>query len=284
MPKDNDSASISSSKPDAKCSKRRQGIFWILTVPAHCFTPFLPQPCRWIRGQLELGEGGFLHWQIVVAFKRKVSMAGVRDTFGPYHCELSRSVAANEYVFKLDTRVPNTQFELGIKPVDRADPDDWERIWELAKNNDLQSIPATIRVQSYRTIRAIASDFAEPVGIVRTVVVYWGRTGTGKSRKAWDAAGLEAFPKDPRSKFWCGYRGQNNIVIDEFRGGIDIGHLLRWTDRYPVNVEIKGASTPLLAENIWITSNLAVEQWYPGLDEDTLAALRRRFKEVVHFI
>lgn len=282
MPKENDSASNSSSKP--RLAKRRQGIFWILTVPAHCFTPFLPKPCRWIRGQLEIGDGGFKHWQIVVAFARKISMAGVRDTFGPYHCELSRSVAANEYVFKLDTRVPGTQFELGVKPVDRTDPDDWERIWELAKNNDIESIPPTIRVQSYRTIRAIASDFAQPLGLERECVVYWGRTGTGKSRKAWNDAGLEAFPKDPRSKFWCGYRGQKHVIIDEFRGGIDVGHLLRWLDRYPVNVEIKGSSTALFAQKFWICSNLSPEEWYPELDEESRLALRRRFKAVVHFI
>jgi len=70
--------------------------------------------------------------------------------------------------------------------------------------------------------------------------------------------------------------------VDEFRGGIDIAHLLRWLDRYPVRVEIKGSSKPLVAENIWITSNLSPVLWYPMLDEDTLAALMRRM-EVIEF-
>jgi len=34
-----------------------------------------------------------------------------------------------------------------------------------------------------------------------------------------------------------GYRGQEHVVFDEFRGGIDISHVLRWFDRYPVIVE-----------------------------------------------
>jgi len=63
--------------------------------------------------------------------------------------------------------------------------------------------------------------------MVRTCWVYWGRTGTGKSRRAWDEAGVDAYPKDPRTKFWCGYFGQANVIIDEFRGGIDVAHLLR---------------------------------------------------------
>src|SRR6187431_973009 len=78
-------------------SKRKQGIFWILTIPQYAFTPFLPTPCSWITGQLELGEGGFLHWQCVVAFSKKISRRGVREVFGPYFCELTISAKADDF-------------------------------------------------------------------------------------------------------------------------------------------------------------------------------------------
>jgi len=113
-------------------------------------------------------------------------------------------------------------------------------------------------------------------------LVFWGRTGTGKSHRAWDQAGAQAYVKDPRTKWWCGYRGQENVIIDEFRGVIDISHLLRWLDRYPVLVEVKGGSRPLCARKFWITSNLDPREWYPGLDADTLAALLRRLN-ITHF-
>lgn len=74
----------------------------------------------------------------------------------------------------------------------------------------------------------------------------------------------------------CGYGGQEHVIIDEFRGGIDIAHLLRWLDRYPVRVEVKGGSFPLLASRFWITSNIHPRQWYPDLDEATMDALLRR--------
>lgn len=112
------------------------------------------------------------------------------------------------------------------------------------------------------------------------MVVYYGPTGSGKSRRAWEEAGEDAYAKDPRSKFWCGYRGQENVIIDEFRGGIDISHILRWTDRYPVTVETKGASCPLRATNLWFTSNLHPESWYPELDLATQSALLRRMQVV----
>lgn len=92
---------------------------------------------------------------------------------------------------------------------------------------------------------------------------------------------MEAYPKDPRTKFWDGYQDQAHVVIDEFRGGIDVAHLLRWLDRYPVNVEIKGACVPLKATHFWITSNLPVERWYPDLDYSTLEALMRRMEITV---
>lgn len=151
-----------------------------------------------------------------------------------------------------------------------------------AKLGALEAIPARIRVISYRTLRSIAADYDKPVAILRTVFVFWGATGTGKSRRAWLEAGDDAYCKDPRSKFWCGYQSEPNVIFDEFRGGIDIAHLLRWFDRYPVRVEIKGSSVPLVGSSIWITSNLDPQMWYPEVDEATRLALMRRL-EITHF-
>lgn len=82
-------------------------------------------------------------------------------------------------------------------------------------------------------------------------------------------------------EWWCGYRGEKHIVVDEFRGVVDVSHVLRWWDRYPVRVETKGGSRPLLATHYWITSNLDPRAWYPDLDEDTVDALLRRLN-IIH--
>lgn len=262
---------------------QRQGVFWLLTLPHRCFTPFLPPGIVWIRGQLELGEGGFLHWQVLVGFAKKVRLRSVKRVFGDeIHAELSKSEKAASYVWKDDTRVTGTQFELGSKPFRRNSATDWESVWSAAKSRDLEAIPAFTRIQCFRSILSIASYYDKPVAIDRTVFVFWGRTGTGKSRRAWEESGVDAYCKDPRSKFWCGYQGQENVILDEFRGGIDISHILRWTDRYPVLVEIKGSSVPLYARTIWITSNLSPRMWYPEVDSDTIDALMRRLN-ITHF-
>lgn len=263
---------------------RRQGIYWLCTIPHPAFTPWLPPGVAYIRGQLELSnDTGYLHWQVLVVFEKKVSLPGFKAIFGDQaHGELSRSKHADEYVWKDDTRVEGTQFQLGTKPIRRNSKLDWERVWNYAKDGDIESIPENVRVQHYRTLRAIGSDYAKPIGMERSCDVFWGATGTGKSKRAWDEAGMDAYPKDPRTKWWDGYNGQRNVVIDEFRGAIDVSHVLRWLDRYPVLVEVKGSSRPLVAEKVWITSNLDPRNWYPEIDEDTKAALLRRLN-ITHF-
>lgn len=266
-------------------SIRRQGVYWFGTIKHECFTPYQPPGVEYIRGQLEQGGNtDYLHWQVVIVFSRKQSLRQVKEMFGEGcgRFELSRSKHADEYVWKEETRVEGTQFELGCKPIKRNDPKDWDRIKSMAKSGDLESIPSDVFVLHYRSLCTIRKDYMQPCAHERRVFVFWGRTGTGKSRRAWEEAGLGAFPKDPRTKFWDGYRDQENVVIDEFRGSVDIAHLLRWFDRYPCIVETKGSATVLLAKSIWITSNIAPHQWYAELDGATMDALMRRL-EVTEF-
>jgi RNA helicase len=252
----------------------------MLTIPMADWHPeSLPEECNYIKGQGEEGEGGYRHWQLLVVFKQAVRMQLCKSVFVPTaHCELSRSVASDAYVWKDDTAIDGTRFELGTKPHRRNSKADWDAVWQQAVAGDLLAVEASIRIQHYRTLRTIRADYSDPIAFERKVVVYHGPTGTGKSRRAWEEATWSAYPKDPRSKFWDGYRDQKHVVFDEFRGGIDIAHLLRWFDRYPVLVEIKGASTCLVAEKIWITSNLHPKDWYPDLDYTTYQALERRLE------
>jgi len=260
------------------------GRYWILTIPQHEYVPYLPAELVYIRGQLELGQGvtGFLHWQLVAVWPKNVRLSAVRKLFGNFHAELTKSDAALAYVWKDDTRVAGTQFEFGELAKKRNSKRDWQSIWDDAKSGRIEAIDVAARVQHYRTIKQISCDYAQPTAVEKTVVCFWGATGTGKSRRAWDEAGLDAYPKDPRTKFWCGYNGQLNVVIDEFRGGIDVAHLLRWLDRYPVCVETKGSACVLKCSRVWITSNLDPRSWFVGLDQPTLDALLRRMT-VTHF-
>lgn len=228
---------------------------------------------------MERGESGYEHWQLVIATEDPVRRTKLSAWISGAHFEKTRSKRALEYVWKDDTRI-GQPFELGAPP--RNDKRDWAAILKFAEKGEYSQIPPDVLVRYYSSIRRITSDNLVGVAVDRTATVFWGRTGTGKSRRAWDEAGLDAYPKDPLSKWWDGYRGQKHVVVDEFRGVIAISHLLRWLDRYPVLVEVKGGSVSLAAEKIWFTSNLDPRKWYPELDSGTLDALLRRVN-IVHF-
>lgn len=224
-----------------------QARYFLLTIPHKDFTPYLPPGVSYIKGQLEQGHGqpaegedgfgandpsGYLHWQVLVAFPKKVTLTRLKTIFGDTcHAEMSRSQAADEYVWKDDTSVGH-RFELGTKAVKRHSSADWDDVRARAESGDFSAIPSDILIRCYGNLKRIHVDALKPQPQEKRVFVFWGRTGTGKSRRAWDEASFDAYPKEPTTKWWCGYSGQKHVVIDEFRGQIGVSHLLRWFDRY----------------------------------------------------
>lgn len=258
--------------------------YWIGTTREDNF--LLPSPLpsylTYARGQLEAGhDSGYLHYQWIAVFAKPQRLSAVRKYF-PGHWEPTKSAAANKYVFKQDTAVEGTQFELGSLPIQRNSKTDWDIVRSNAQTGRLDLIPADIYVRCYNQLKRISSDHCQPVSMVREVNVYWGKTGTGKSRTAWESGGMDAYAKDPRTKWWDGYHNQEVVIIDEFRGAIDVSHILRWTDRYPVRVETKGSTVALAAKTIYFTSNIDPRTWYPELDSDTVDALIRRLN-ITHY-
>jgi len=240
----------------------------------------------YIKGQQEIGAGGLHHWQLLVVTSKKCTLKQVKDFFCKQaHVELSRSSAANEYVWKEETRVANTQFEVGALPINRAKTTDWDRIYTLAKEGQFEEIPKDVLIRNYSAIKRIRVDCIRPdFRPDINVRVYWGKSGTGKTRRAFHEAGEDVYIKNPNTKWWDGYRGQKNVIIDEFIGRIDISYILKWLDRYPCIIEIKGYSMPLEAINFWITSNVSPEDWYTDINAEQRRGLMRRLTYVCHFL
>lgn len=258
--------------------------YWIGTLYEWTPPESPTQPCIWLKGQAETcPTTGRRHHQVIAGFSRAVRLAQVKSLVGSGHWEKTRSQAAEEYVWKEATSVEGTRFEIGRKSFRRNSSTDWDAVLEQAKRGEFDAIPSDVQIRYYRTLRTITADFEKPTGIVKTVHVFYGATGTGKSKRAWEEAGASAYAKDPRTKWWDGYQGEENVIIDEFRGAIDVSHILRWLDRYPVRVERKGSSVALRAVTFWITSNLAPSCWYPELDPQTLEALNRRLTNIIEF-
>jgi len=265
-----------------------QARYWLVTLSStlHPERPCLKPPVCYLKGQKEVGAGGYEHWQLLVITSRLSTRNQVKLALHPSaHVEASRSAAADDYVWKDDTAVPGTRFEDGARPVNRCNKTDWSSIVNDAKCGNFDAIPPDILLRNYSAIKRMRVDSMVPIPREDIVVhVYYGVTGSGKTRRAHEEiAGRDYFDKNPLTKWWDGYRGQKLCLIDEFAGRVDIINVLRWLDRYPCTVEVKGFSVPLEATEFWITSNLSPDDWYPDASPEHKRALRRRLTHVVHF-
>lgn len=258
--------------------------YFLLTIPKDKWTPVLAEGVVYIKGQEEIGESGYHHWQLMVICKKKCTVKKCKEYFcEEAHVEPSRSEAAEQYVWKEESRVAGTQFELGVKPFKRNSKEDWALVKQQAKDGKLDEISPDVYIRFYSTLRRISIEFQKPLmrGPQEVIVIY-GPTGVGKSKMAFEEAGDNYYIKSPLTKWFDGYHGQEIVVIDEFRGVVDISHMLKWLDRYPCAVEVKGSQVFLNTKKWIITSNLSPNEWYPLLDTETKYALRRRFTKVIH--
>lgn len=176
--------------------------FWIGTLWDWAPPETLPTACNNLRGQREVcPTSGREHHQVVAGFQRAVRLAFVKRVVGDGHWEVCRSVAARAYVWKDETAVAGSRFELGALAMRRNESADWDAVRAAAIAGDLSTIPSDIFVRYYSSLSRISSDHATPLGVEKQVAVFWGPTGTGKSRRAWEEAGVASYPKDPRTKW-----------------------------------------------------------------------------------
>lgn len=111
-------------------------------------------------------------------------------------------------------------------------------------------------------------------------IIYYGEPGTGKSRAAKEISenrGYKIYYKT-RGDWWDNYNGQEAVIIDDFYGWIKYDEMLRITDRYPLQVPVKGGFTEFLAKLVIITSNRPISDWWRGgwFDNIASSALLRR--------
>jgi len=116
------------------------------------------------------------------------------------------------------------------------------------------------------------------------VALFVGKPGTGKTREAYNQfPDIYAFPigKD----LWSdGYRGQKEVLIDDFSGGMRLVDLLRFLDRYPIQIPKKGGFNWWCPTSIIITTNVHPRDWYSYKERtDSALALRRRIHIIFDF-
>jgi hypothetical protein len=122
----------------------------------------------------------------------------------------------------------------------------------------------------------------------RDLEVYWlyGPTAIGKSHYVRSQhAPEDLYIKSSTNKWWDGYTGQENVLLEEVEKADMDTDLKRWTDKYIFAGEVKGGYVPNICyKRIYLTSNLhPKELWKPqqtyssnsGMSFNTEAIMRR---------
>nr|QJI53650.1 MAG: putative replication-associated protein [Cressdnaviricota sp.] len=140
--------------------------FFILTIPLNTeWTPPLTatENIPWIKGQQERGAGGYLHWQVVCRFANKVRLLQAKRSFPPQtHVEASRSAAANAYVWKDETAVEGTRFEVGVLRERGQQKLDWDLLLKQAIAGDFAAMDPGARIRYNNSLRSIHAQEADP--------------------------------------------------------------------------------------------------------------------------
>lgn len=118
------------------------------------------------------------------------------------------------------------------------------------------------------------------------ILVYWGRSGCGKSRRArlLDPYLFNVPVHEGGTVWFDGYDGQKTILWDDFYGGVKYSMFLRATDGYAMSVQTKGGFVKLNHKLIIITSNSPPEDWYSYNVQAPAFALLRRLYEYGHVL
>lgn len=242
----------------------------------------LPEPFLYLVYGNEVGESGTPHLQGYLSLSARKTLAWVKNaTSERCHLETAKGTPqqASTYCKK---------------------EGDFKEYGQLPKGKGARTdIRACVdAISNGASIRAITKDHPEIIlrygsGVLRLrqhfrptrneppqIWVFWGPTGTGKTRRVWEFTDPEKLWVHPGQSWFDGYDGHEAVLFDDFDGGwFKISYLLKLLDRYVMPVPVKGAQTWWCPKTIYITSNINPKEWYPGANQNHQNALMRRLTE-----
>lgn len=262
----------------------------------------LPEPIVYLIFAREYGESGTPHLQGYLALSRKKRLQWVREYISPQaHFETSRGTPEQneEYVRKENPEgqppkhAETDVFEFGVRPTVRK-----------GQRTDLIAVAEQVRA-GVSMLEIAESDPSAFIrygnGILRyrmmirpprstppQIWVFWGDSGTGKTRRCWEFTDHSKIWVHPGDRWFDGFDAYSHtcVLLDDFDGSwFKLDYLLKLLDRYTFQVPVKGGYVWWCPKTVLITSNIEPKLWYRNANEKQQLALLRRLREfgtVVH--
>lgn len=263
---------------------------WCFTINnfSDVFEPldFVPEDA-FVAWQSEVGESGTPHLQGYIEFPDKVRLGGVKELHPTAHWEPRKGSQkqALDYVTKSDETYREGPWCYGHLKEQGARSDlqaVYDAVVEGKSDADIQAEHTDVYFKYYKAIDRVRANLLQPRDSKPLVLWYYGSTGTGKTRTAYEENPGAYFKDMSDGKWWDGYRQQECVVFDDLRKDTFKFHeLLRILDRYPLQVQYKGGSVHFNSPKIIVTSCFHPKDLFETRED--LAQLLRRIDKVVHF-
>lgn len=274
---------------------------WYPPAP-YWYPSTLPRACkrvRFVAGQFERGaDSGLLHFQGYIVFSEPQRMSGAKRILDApsAHLEVRRGShqQAVDYCRKEDTREPGRMgILLGDPPLGQGARTDATAAKLLLDSGgtlgDVAELNFSLFLRSYRALGVYMGIQSRCRDTPPAVYYYYGSAGSGKTRAVYDrvpAGKLYSAPLSPGggAAWFDGYMNHHHeaILLDDYYHNWRLTFFLQFCDRYPLKLPIKGGFVEMGNADIYITSNIPLEQQYPNAPDPQ--AIRRRMTEVKHFV
>lgn len=251
--------------------------------------------CKYICFGKEQGKQGTKHLQGYVEFENARNRNGLKTVFGSRcHFEAARGTAEQniEYCSKESrdadgTIRPGLFFERGSHGLGAGKRTDLTSLKRKFLEEDVPlSELVESEVKNYQQLRFLEglSRYKKPKHRQPKVFWYWGATGAGKTKTAYEHCDMnDCWISNGGLQWFDGYTGQRFVILDDLRlESKDFAFLLRLLDVYPFRVPFKGGFTNWQAEYIYVTCPYPPDAM-PGCAHENIAQLTRRISEVREF-
>jgi len=227
------------------------------------------------------------HYQGFVYFHNVQGNIGkLNNWFGGAHMEACKgSLAENEAYCSKEENYKT----LGVKPPGQGARTDIEHEVERISKGEITCDELVMENPSFMHQYGRTMDRVEDVCLRKRSrtemtkgVWYTGPSDAGKSHECFKDFDPEThYVKPLQDVWWDGYKGQETVILNEFRGEIPYGELMAIVDKWPHYVRRRGREpVPLLAKVVKVSSILSPTECFDAqlCGSTDMAEFDRRFQ------